>query len=140
MTLKKYVVRYTATFEKTVVVTDEQDVREVAEDIDPNSGEYQANTFEVNTITPASDGVDLSDGGVIEPPEPDIGDIRRRDKDGNCEEVRRRGEEGYQEWADLFHEYFERCEECGETILRTTGSMFNTWHKESCSLHENNNQ
>lgn len=44
----------------------------------------------------------LSDGGCIEAPESDTGLIRRRDKDGNTEELRRIGEDGWQDWADLF--------------------------------------
>ena len=48
-----------------------------------------------------SDEIELSDGGCIEPPE-ENGDIRRRDVHGNMMDVRSVGDEGWDEWADLF--------------------------------------
>jgi hypothetical protein len=60
---------------------------------------YMAN--EQNEIVPTDEGVELSDGGVIEHPDPD-GTIRRRDKDGNCEEVRAIGDDWWEDWAELF--------------------------------------
>jgi hypothetical protein len=39
---------------------------------------------------------------VIERPESNDPSIRRRDVHGNVEEIRNPGDEGYQEWRDLF--------------------------------------
>ncbi len=62
-----------------------------------------------------NDGFHLKDGGLIENPDDD-GTIRRRDVDGNCEEVRNVGDDDYQEWLDLFltdTTKAYRCSDCG---------------------------
>ena len=45
--------------------------------------------------------IELSDGGCLEAPGPN-GRIRRRDVNGNCEEIREIGEENWPEWSELF--------------------------------------
>jgi hypothetical protein len=49
------------------------------------------------------EGIELSDGGVIEFPETDDGSIRRRDIYGNTMEVRLYGDDGYWEFFDYFN-------------------------------------
>lgn len=48
------------------------------------------------------EGYELDDGGIIEWPDSDCGTIRRRDVDGNVQEVREIDEPEWQEWGDLF--------------------------------------
>jgi len=48
--------------------------------------------------------VELADGGTIEP-DSDRVTIRRKDKDGNTEEIRRVGEDDCQEWLEALGNY-----------------------------------
>jgi len=73
-----------------------------------NYGSVIINLYEVELlrkpiVTISESGIELSDSGVIEFPD-DEGCIRRRDKDGDCVECRRRGEDGYSQWAVLFRD------------------------------------
>ncbi len=49
-----------------------------------------------------NDTIELSDGGYIEPPDSDNGTIRRRDVNGNCEEIRYIDDHDWYDWASLF--------------------------------------
>jgi hypothetical protein len=46
-------------------------------------------------------GIELGDGGYIAFPDSD-GDIRRYDSQGHCEDIKNPGDDGYEEWRDLF--------------------------------------
>lgn len=70
------------------------DVRDGALKLDVDESEPQP-------VLRSAEGIELSDGGVIEFPDSD-GAIRRRDVHGNCEEVRRPGDEDYNDWACMF--------------------------------------
>jgi len=73
----------------------------------------------------------FSDGSYLEYPDDD-GSIRRRDKDGNCEDVRRPGDDDWDEWAQIFGPFLRdqfddgECPDCGEPI------PYNIGHGDEC--------
>ncbi len=60
---------------------------------------HNVNLWYVNGLS--SDGYELACGGVIEFPDNDRV-IRRLNQNNTCEETRRPGDEGYDEWDRLF--------------------------------------
>lgn len=108
-------VKYTAQYEALMFVEDhatEQEIFEATDDIDIPENElsqYIPGTYDPVIVSTSGmlNDIELSDGGYIEQPNTD-GTIRRRDKDGNCEEIRSPsmaesdGDDEYKEWLNLF--------------------------------------
>ena len=68
--------------------------------------------------TSTNDCIELDDGGCICFPDSDDGTIRRKDKDGNTEEVRKFKDDTYDEWYQLFLDVWTKAIEEAEKLLK----------------------